>query len=181
MAVFAAISGSSLAAAATMGMVALPEMKRFKYDHALATGCVAAGGTLGILIPPSTVMIIYGISDRTTHCHVIYCRDSAGFIADRALHIDRLYCDQNKAEPGPSRSQIQYEREDLFPERHLEYFLSFLIGHRWALYGLVYAHRSGRSGCLRGVCDYPNQKATDLGQSEGLAGADSAGRPRWCF
>jgi tripartite ATP-independent transporter DctM subunit len=58
---FAAISGSSLAAAATMGMVALPEMKRFKYDHALATGCVAAGGTLGILIPPSTVMIIYGI------------------------------------------------------------------------------------------------------------------------
>lgn len=58
---FAAISGSSLAAAATMGMVALPEMSRFKYDHALATGCVAAGGTLGILIPPSTVMIIYGI------------------------------------------------------------------------------------------------------------------------
>ena len=58
---FAAISGSSLAAAANMGMVALPEMKRFKYDNALATGCVAAGGTLGILIPPSTVMIIYGI------------------------------------------------------------------------------------------------------------------------
>jgi len=58
---FASISGSSLASAATMGMVALPEMKRFKYDDALATGCVAAGGTLGILIPPSTVMIIYGI------------------------------------------------------------------------------------------------------------------------
>jgi C4-dicarboxylate transporter, DctM subunit len=58
---FAAISGSSLAAAATMGMVALPEMKRFNYDEALATGCLAAGGTLGILIPPSTVMIIYGI------------------------------------------------------------------------------------------------------------------------
>jgi C4-dicarboxylate transporter DctM subunit len=58
---FAAISGSSLASAATLGMVAIPEMKRFKYDDALATGCVAAGGTLGILIPPSTVMIIYGI------------------------------------------------------------------------------------------------------------------------
>jgi C4-dicarboxylate transporter, DctM subunit len=58
---FAAISGSSLAAAATMGAVTLPEMRRFKYDDALATGCVAAGGTLGILIPPSTVMIIYGI------------------------------------------------------------------------------------------------------------------------
>jgi len=58
---FAAISGSSLAAAATLGMVAIPEMQRFKYSDALATGCVAAGGTLGILIPPSTVMIIYGI------------------------------------------------------------------------------------------------------------------------
>jgi tripartite ATP-independent transporter DctM subunit len=58
---FAAISGSSLATAATMGAVALPEMKRFKYKDSLATGCVAAGGTLGILIPPSTVMIIYGI------------------------------------------------------------------------------------------------------------------------
>ncbi len=58
---FAAISGSSLATAATMGMVALPEMKRFKYEDSLATGCIAAGGTLGILIPPSTVMIIYGI------------------------------------------------------------------------------------------------------------------------
>jgi tripartite ATP-independent transporter DctM subunit len=58
---FAAISGSSLASAATLGMVAIPEMKRFRYSDALATGCVAAGGTLGILIPPSTVMIIYGI------------------------------------------------------------------------------------------------------------------------
>ena len=60
-AAFAAISGSSLATAAIMGMVALPEMKRFNYDNALATGCVAAGGTLGILIPPSTIMIIYGL------------------------------------------------------------------------------------------------------------------------
>ena len=58
---FAAISGSSLATAATMGMVALPEMKRFRYSDTLATGCIAAGGTLGILIPPSTVLIIYGI------------------------------------------------------------------------------------------------------------------------
>lgn len=58
---FAAISGSSLATAATMGMVALPEMKRFKYSDALSTGCIAAGGTLGILIPPSTVLILYGI------------------------------------------------------------------------------------------------------------------------
>jgi C4-dicarboxylate transporter DctM subunit len=58
---FAAISGSSLATAATLGSVALPEMKKYKYDDALATGSIAAGGTIGILIPPSVILIIYGI------------------------------------------------------------------------------------------------------------------------
>ena len=58
---FAAISGSSMATAATMGAVALPEMKKYKYDPALATGAVAAGGSMGILIPPSVILIIYGI------------------------------------------------------------------------------------------------------------------------
>jgi tripartite ATP-independent transporter DctM subunit len=58
---FAAVSGSSLATAATMGTVALPEMKRYKYDPALATGSIAAGGTIGILIPPSVILIIYAI------------------------------------------------------------------------------------------------------------------------
>jgi tripartite ATP-independent transporter DctM subunit len=58
---FAALSGSSVASAVTMGRVALPEMQRFNYNSKLATGCIAAGGTLGILIPPSTGFIIYAI------------------------------------------------------------------------------------------------------------------------
>ena len=58
---FAAICGSTNATAAAMGKVALPEMKRYHYDDSLATGCVAAAGSLGILIPPSTVFIVYGI------------------------------------------------------------------------------------------------------------------------
>jgi tripartite ATP-independent transporter DctM subunit len=58
---FAALSGSSVASAITMGRVALPEMRRYDYDPRLATGVVAAGGTLGILIPPSTVLVIYAI------------------------------------------------------------------------------------------------------------------------
>jgi tripartite ATP-independent transporter DctM subunit len=58
---FAALSGSSLASAVTMGRVALPEMKRYDYDDALSTGSVAAGGTLGFLIPPSGGMIIYAV------------------------------------------------------------------------------------------------------------------------
>jgi len=58
---FAAICGSTAATAATMGKIALPEMKKYNYDDTLATGTVAASGTLGILIPPSTILIVYGI------------------------------------------------------------------------------------------------------------------------
>ncbi len=58
---FAALSGSSVASAITMGRVALPEMRKYNYDDRLATGTVAAGGTLGILIPPSTILVVYAI------------------------------------------------------------------------------------------------------------------------
>jgi len=58
---FAALSGSSVASAVTMGRICLPEMFRYNYDARLATGTVAAGGTLGILIPPSTAFIVYAI------------------------------------------------------------------------------------------------------------------------
>lgn len=64
--VFAAISGSSVATALTIGAVAIPQMLRFGYDERLAYGVVAAGGTLGILIPPSGPMILYGVATDTS-------------------------------------------------------------------------------------------------------------------
>lgn len=60
-AAFGAICGSSLATAATMGQVALPEMRRYNYSGALSTGSLAAGGTLGILIPPSVILVLYAL------------------------------------------------------------------------------------------------------------------------
>ncbi|WP_339160729.1 TRAP transporter large permease [Siminovitchia sp. FSL H7-0308] len=60
-ALFSAISGSVNATTATMARIALPEMKKYRYDDALSTSCVAAGGTLGILIPPSVILVLYGI------------------------------------------------------------------------------------------------------------------------
>jgi len=62
---FSAVCGSSLATAATMSKVAMPSMRRFGYDDKLATGSIAAGGTLGILIPPSVILIIYGLLTET--------------------------------------------------------------------------------------------------------------------
>jgi len=58
---FSAICGSSLATAATMSKVAMPEMRRYRYKDSLATASIAAGGTLGILIPPSVILVIYGL------------------------------------------------------------------------------------------------------------------------
>ena len=62
---FGAICGSSIATAATMSKVAYPSMKKLGYSDSLATGVMAAGGTLGIMIPPSTIMVIYGIIIET--------------------------------------------------------------------------------------------------------------------
>lgn len=67
---FAAICGSSLATAATMSQIALPEMRRYNYDERLATGAIAAGGTIGILIPPSVILVIYGILTETNIGHL---------------------------------------------------------------------------------------------------------------
>ncbi|MDA0275998.1 MAG: TRAP transporter large permease [Proteobacteria bacterium] len=63
---FGAICGSSIATAATFAKVAYPSMKKYGYSDALATGAIAAGGTLGILIPPSTILVIYGIMTGTS-------------------------------------------------------------------------------------------------------------------
>jgi C4-dicarboxylate transporter, DctM subunit len=62
---FAAVCGSSVATAVTMGRVAIPQMRRYGYSDSLSTATVAAGGTLGILIPPSIIMVVYGIATET--------------------------------------------------------------------------------------------------------------------
>jgi TRAP-type mannitol/chloroaromatic compound transport system permease large subunit len=65
-ALFGAICGSSLATVATMGRVAIPEMKRHGYSNSLSSAAIAAGGTLGVLIPPSILLVIYGILTQTS-------------------------------------------------------------------------------------------------------------------
>jgi len=63
---FGAVTGSSIATVATMGTIVMPEMRRYNYDSRLATGALAASGTLGILIPPSLIFIFYGVMTETS-------------------------------------------------------------------------------------------------------------------
>ena len=78
---FGAVCGSSLATAATMSKIAVPEMIRYGYSRSLAMGSVAAGGTLGILIPPSLPMIIYGVLTETSIGQVFAAGIVPGIIA----------------------------------------------------------------------------------------------------
>ena len=87
---FAAISGSSMATAITMGNVALPEMKRYNYDPALATGSIAAGGTIGILIPPSVTLVVYGIITETSIGKLFLAGLIPGFL-EAAFYIVTIY------------------------------------------------------------------------------------------
>lgn len=73
---FSAICGSSLATSATMAKVAMPPMRKYGYSDALATASIAAGGTLGILIPPSVILVIYGLLTETSIRELF----AAGFI-----------------------------------------------------------------------------------------------------
>jgi tripartite ATP-independent transporter DctM subunit len=88
---FAALSGSSLASAVTMGRVALPEMKKYKYADSLATGSVAAGGTLGFLIPPSGGMIIYAVLTEQSIGRLFMAGVFPGIILT-LLFIGAIYC-----------------------------------------------------------------------------------------
>jgi len=88
---FGAICGSSIATAATFAKVAYPSMKKFGYSDALATGSIAAGGTLGILIPPSTIMVIYGIMTGTSIGKLFAAGIIPGIIATFLLCIAVQY------------------------------------------------------------------------------------------
>ena len=78
---FGAVSGSSIATASTMSKVSLPELRKLKYDDGLATGALAAGGTLGILIPPSVALVIYAIVVEGSIIEMFQAAVLPGFLA----------------------------------------------------------------------------------------------------
>ena len=99
---FGAISGSSLATAATMGQVALPELRRFNYSGSLATGALAAGGTLGILIPPSVVLIIYAIMVESNVAALFQAAFIPGILAALGYMLAIAIVVRIKPEAGPA-------------------------------------------------------------------------------
>jgi C4-dicarboxylate transporter DctM subunit len=98
---FGAICGSSLATAGTMARVALPELERYRYAGSLATGALAAGGTLGILIPPSVALIIYAIAVQANIVQVFQAALIPGIIGALGYLIAIMVWVRVRPEAGP--------------------------------------------------------------------------------
>ncbi|MBD5801967.1 Sialic acid TRAP transporter permease protein SiaT [Azoarcus sp. Aa7] len=103
---FGAICGSSLATAATMGQVALPELKRYNYSGALATGALAAGGTLGILIPPSVPLVIYAVLTQESIGKLFMAAVVPGLIAMLGYMLVIRIIVTLKPEAGPAGPHV---------------------------------------------------------------------------
>jgi len=105
-AAFGAICGSSLATAATMGQVALPELRRYNYAGSLATGALAAGGTLGIMIPPSVPLVIYAVLTQESIGKLFMAAVIPGLIAMIGYMIVIRIVVTLKPEAGPAGERV---------------------------------------------------------------------------
>ena len=108
---FGAITGSSLATAATMGQVALPELKRYNYSGSLATGALAAGGTLGILIPPSIVLIIYAVMVEANVATLFIAAFIPGIMAAAGYILTIAIMVRISPESGPAGPRVALTRK----------------------------------------------------------------------
>jgi len=108
---FGAICGSSIATTATMAKIALPEMLDRKYKPTLASGCIAAGGTLGMLVPPSVVMIIYGILTEESIIALFAAAIFPGAIATVLYCITIAIIVRLKPDSGPAGERIPWKEK----------------------------------------------------------------------
>jgi C4-dicarboxylate transporter, DctM subunit len=148
-ALFAAISGSSVATAATIGRVALPELARRNYNRPLSAGSLAAGGTLGILIPPSIAMIVYGTFTETSVAKLFMAGVLPGLLLTAMFMIFiAIYAKLNRIiapiEPGVrSFVELRSALVDVLP------FVVLIAGTIGALYaGLVTPTEAAAVGCI---------------------------------
>jgi C4-dicarboxylate transporter DctM subunit len=105
---FAACCGSSVATAATMGTVAVPEMERLGYDSKLACGTVAAGGTLGVMIPPSVLLVFYGAVTETSAGHMLIAGIVPGIVNMIIFMLGILFMARLNPSLAPSPQMVSW-------------------------------------------------------------------------
>jgi tripartite ATP-independent transporter DctM subunit len=126
-AMFAAICGSSVATAATLGKVAMPEMRKYKYHDTLSTGCLAAGGTLGIMIPPSVILLLYGILTEQSIAKLFLAGFIPGIIQAIFYIIVIAIITKFKPELGPLGPQSTFKQKVVAGKGIIEVLVLFLV------------------------------------------------------
>ena len=149
--IFAALSGSSPATCAAIGKMGIPEMRQRGYPDGLATGAIAAGGTLGILIPPSITMIVYGIATETSIGRLFLAGLLPGLMLTVLFMAWSLYTAWRSGYRFSNVANYTWgERFEILP-RVLP-FLGIIAGVLWVLYGGVAtpseAAGVGAAGCI---------------------------------
>ncbi len=149
---FASVTGSSIACAAAMGRIAIPEMVRFNYAPSLATGSVAAAGTLGALIPPSVLLILFGIFAEVNIGKLFLGGIGIGLltaIAYAALIIIRVKLNPELAQPVTETHTLREKIEVLRPTWPLVSIVVIILGGMFT--GLFTATEAGAIGAAASI------------------------------
>ena len=167
---FGAVCGSSLATASTMGKVALPELRNYKYSGSLATGTLAAGGVLGILIPPSVVLVVYAIIVEANIIAMFMAAMIPGLLAVGLFLVTIAIYVRFLPESGPSREPMdrqEFWNATLGVLPVLGIFIAVIGGIYFGLFNPTPAAAAGvflvgLLGIYRGLIKIPQLKAALL-------------------
>ena len=161
---FAAISGSSVATAATFATVAYPEMRRYDYPQSFATGVIAAGGTLGAMLPPSTVLAVYGIITEQDIGKLFIAGIIPGLLAAAMDMITIVIIGRVRPKFLPAAPAPFLVGAPRRAARHLGDAAAVRLRHRRPLWRPVHADRSRRHGRRRRASSSASRAAGSRGR-----------------
>jgi C4-dicarboxylate transporter, DctM subunit len=150
-AVFAAVSASSTATAVTIGLVAIPEMMKLKYDPKLTTGSVAAGGTLGILIPPSGIFILYGIFTQQSIGKLFIAGIIPGIIKASLYMIAIFITCRLRPESGPPGPKTSFREKMISLKNSVEIIALIILSIGGLIVGLFTPTEAGAVGSFGAI------------------------------
>ena len=148
---FAAVCGSNAATAATMATVALPEMKKFKYNPILSTGSIASGSTLGVVIPPSVVLIVIGIYTGLSISKLFYGSVPAGLVLTVALIITTYVICKIHPDWGPTGPKYSLKEKIKALPGSIEMVVLFLLVMLGLYKGFFTPTEAGAAGSLLAI------------------------------
>ncbi len=148
---FAAICGSNSATAATMTTVALPQMEKFRYNPKLSTGSIAAGSTLGVVIPPSVVLIVIGLSSEQSIARLFYGGIGPGIVLTLLLMLTVYFVCRLRPGYGPAGPKTSFKEKISSIPGSFEMIVLFLLVIMGLYFGIFTPAEAGAAGCFFAV------------------------------